>query len=246
MTNDIADIRTGMNRIESRALEIDEDIAMLEQDLVYESDVSMASNIPKIGRWYMFLTTEPNGKSRYLISPMNRSSTFDFRIRQVITRMGIAEGHACSIVSKRVGEHEDIRTGKVVGIYQILCTPSFARAGIKVQELRDSLKKVEIEKLVKVHTYNIALRLKGLLQVSQSVNAALMKHLDDMEIDVVQVGGEVAEKIISIKRIGAEQVSKQLRRAKQPKIMAYIADNWQQLLIIGIIVFAAWWLLTPH
>jgi len=240
------DIKTGMDLITERALEIDEDIAMLEQELVYESDVSMASNIPKIGKWYMFLTTEPNKKSRYLISPMNRSSTFDFRTRQVITKMGIARGRECSVVSKRVGEHEDIRTGKVVGIYQILCTPSFARAGIKVQELRDALKKEDIEKLVKVHTYNIALRLKGLLKVSQSVNSALMKHLDDMEIDVVQVGGEIAEKAISIKRIGADEVSKQLRRAGQPNIIAYIQDNWKQLLVIGIIAFAGWWFLTPH
>lgn len=246
-------IENNMDRVMERELEIEEDMAALEQELVYESDVSMVSNIPKFGKWYMFLTTEANRKSRYYISPMNRSSTFDFRIRQVITSVGMAEGRACSIVAKRVGEAPDIRTGKIVGIYQILNTPSFARAGIKVQELRDALKKDEIEKLVKIHTYNVALRLKGLLYRQHIINASLGKELDDMEVDIVKAGAEIATKALSFERAGADSQSKQLRKKGQIDIMKYLSDKWdsmgrvgQGILILVVAAVAFWWLFTPH
>lgn len=229
-----------------RAMEIEEDMIRLEEELVYESDVDMSSNIPKIGRFYMFLTTEVSGKSRYWISPLNKSSTFTFKERQVNTRAGIAEGLACPIVCKRVGAAPDYRSGKIVGVYQILNTPTFARAGIKVQELRDALKKEDIVNLIKVHTYNIALRLKGLLQEQRIINLSLMKKLGDIEIDVVQVGGEIANTAISLERAGSESASKQLRRAAEPSAVKWLKNNWQVLAVIGVGILLFWWLFTPH
>lgn len=241
-----------VDRLIERELDIEEDMAILEQELEFESDVSMASNIPKFGRWYMFLTTEPNGKSRYYISPMNRSSTFDFRTRQVITKVGMAEGRACSIVAKRVGQAPNIRTGKIIGIYQILNTPTFARAGIKVQELRDTLKIEEIDKLVKIHTYNIALRLKGLLYEQHTINASLRKRLDDMVVDTITAGSEIAADIISLDRAGADSMNKQLSRRDDIDIVKWFKNKWDGLgktgqglvmFIIGIAI--VWWLITP-
>ena len=231
-----------------REIEIQEEMLELETELVVEGGADMSSNIPKIGKWYMFLTNEANKKSRYWISPLNKSSTFVLKKRPVWTSKGEGEGLSCPIVCKRVGAAPDFRTGKVVGVYQILNTPSFARAGIKIQELRDSLQKDEIERMIDAHTYNVALRLKELLRLKNIQIASLQKTVNDFETDIIVAGTEMAGSALAVVNQGAESAGKQLMRAGKPSALIWLEENWKTIAGIGIVVVAIFvirWLITP-
>lgn len=223
--------------------EIKSSIEKMREEIIDEADI--LDEVPKIGKFYVFRIKLKGGQIRYLISPLNFSSTFSFRKRGVMTEYGDTEGLSATMQLKLVGLANDVETEQIVGVYQILASDNFVKTKVKTQELKDSLTQDEIYKELVAIEYNTARRLKEILKVKQQENETLQKTLKDIKIDVPQAASEMAEGIISFNDLLMKGMAEGLDKMSGNGVINYIKDNLTTVLIFMGLAFLAMWAIVP-
>lgn len=220
---------------------LNEDMQYLEEELGNDLDIS--TNIPKIGKFYVFKVQLMDGASRYLLSPLNVTSTFSLKKKDVPTKFGVAQGHACSMQLKFLTIAPDYETGQPIGVYQVISSDNFVKAGIKVQELRDSLTKEQVDKALMAIEYNTALRLKNLLKTRNQQLLTMSKAIQDMKIDPVIQALEMSDFVSAHEELGIKSTKENLERASKGKLGRFLQDTkFWILLALGIL---ALWAFLP-
>lgn len=216
---------------------IEEDIQILEEELGNDLDIS--TNIPKIGKFYVFKVDVEGGQSRLFFSPLNATSTFSLKKKDVPTKYGVAKGTACSMQLKFLTIAPDYKTERPIGVYQVISSDNFVKSGIKVQDLRDSLTKQQIDRALMAIEYNTALRLKNLLRQRNQQLLTMSKMIEDMKIDPVQQALEMSDWVSSHEELGIKSTKENLERAHMGKVGRFLKDT-KWLILIGLSILALW------
>jgi len=218
-------------------ISIEEDIESMREEL--EPDADLTRDIPRVGNFYVFRVTLDDGSVRYLISPLNATSTFSFKKREVQTEYGIAEAPACAMQLKLVGVAPDYRTGRLIGVYQVMSADNFVKAGLKVQELRDSLDRDLLRKQLLAIEYNTALRLKHLLDLRNQEIMTLQRAVRDFTVDIPQAASEMAAAMVTYEELALKSAQESLKKLSTKK-WAFINSWWfWAMIILAILAFIA-------
>ena len=99
---------------------------------------------PRSGKCYGIRTFEDDDRSRILISHKDYNESFPFSEGAVLTKYGIDTGKTCNITTKLVDVMIDVSSEKVIGIYLVIMTPSFAQIDVDAVRLVIQLEQHDI------------------------------------------------------------------------------------------------------
>jgi len=218
-------------------ISIEEDLESMREEL--EPDADLTREIPRIGKFYVFRVTLNDGSVRYMISPLNATSTFSIKKREVQTKFGVTEAASCAMQLKLVAVAPDYVTGELVGVYQVMSADNFVKAGLKVQELRDSLDRDLLRKQLLAIEYNTALRLKHLLDLRNQEIMTLQRAVRDFTVDIPQAASEMAAAMATYEELALESAKESLKKLSRGK-WAFINSWWfWAMIILAILAFIA-------
>lgn len=182
----------------------EEDIAYISSDYVlYESIIDGKSRYfpattatPKGGKFYGIKTYEDNDRSRILLSHKDFSESFPFSEGPVLTKYGVDMGKTCNVTLKLVDVLLDIATERVIGVYLVIMTPSFAQIDVDAVRLIREVEVKDIARVKEAVLVHEALMLKFQLKEAVERAETYRQALFNRETDIVKLAEDFAAPII--------------------------------------------------
>ena len=97
------------------------------------------TTVPRAGKFYGIRTYEDEGRSRILISHKDYNESFPFSDGPVITPYGLDNGKTCTVTIKLVDVMVDVSAERVIGVFLVVMTPSFAQIDVNAVRLIEKL-----------------------------------------------------------------------------------------------------------
>jgi len=192
---------------------------------------------PRSGKFYGIRTFEDDERSRVLISHKDYNESFPFSEGAVLTKYGIDTGKTCNITMKLVDVMLDVATEKVIGIYLVIMTPSFAQIDVDAVRLVKELEQHDISRIKEETLTHEALMLKFQLHEAIKQAETYRQALFDRDTNIVKLAEDFAAPIIETTIAALSAAKDMFEEYYKTKNGNWFEQNWK--LVLGISVFVA-------
>jgi hypothetical protein len=222
------------------------DVAIDEVDkyVLYEAKVGGKSRhypattaTPKKGKFYAIRTFEDDDRSRILISQKDYNESFPFSDGPVLTKYGIDTGKTCNVTLKLVDVMLDVAAERVIGVYMVIMTPSFAQIDVDAMKLIKELESHDVAQVKEEVLIHEALMLKFQLEEAMKQAETYRQALFDRDTNIVKLAEDFAAPIIetTIAALSATKDMFEEYYKSQQGNFGWFFENWK--MIIGFSVF---------
>jgi hypothetical protein len=221
-------------------------IEEMEKYVLYEAKVGGKSRhypattaTPRKGKFYGIRTIEDDDRSRILISQKDYNESFPFSDGPVLTKYGIDTGKTCNVTLKLVDVMLDVAAERVIGVYLVVMTPSYAQIDVDAIKLVSELEAQDIAIVKEEVLTHEALMLKFQLEEAMKQAETYRRALFDRDTNIVKLAEDFAAPIIetTIAALSATKDMFEEYYKSQRGRFGWFQDNWK--LILGIIAFAS-------
>ena len=192
---------------------------------------------PRSGKFYGIRTFEDDDRSRILISHKDYNESFPFSEGAVLTKYGIDTGKTCNITTKLVDVMLDVSTERVIGIYLVIMTPSFAQIDVDAVRLVKELEQHDISRIKEETLTHEALMLKFQLHEAIKQAETYRQALFDRDTNIVKLAEDFAAPIIETTISALSAAKDMFEEYYKTKNGNWFMQNWK--LVIAISVFTA-------
>jgi len=203
---------------------------------------------PRKGKFYGIRTFEDDDRSRILISQKDYNESFPFSDGPVLTKYGIGQGKTCNITLKLVDVILDVTVERVIGVYLVVMTPSFAVVNVDAVKLVRELEQKDIAIVKEAVLTHEALMLKFQLEEAMKQAETYRQALFDRDTNIVKLAEDFAAPIIetTLSSLAATRdMFDEYFKQKEDKY-SWITKNWKYLFgafVAGLILLM--WFLGP-
>jgi len=190
---------------------------------------------PRSGKFYGIRTFEDEDRSRILISHKDYNESFPFSEGAVLTKYGIDTGKTCNITLKLVDVMIDVISEKVIGIYLVIMTPSFAQIDVDAVRLVKELEQQDISKIKEETLTHEALMLKFQLHEAIKQAETYRQALFDRDTNIVKLAEDFAAPIIETTISALSAAKDMFEEYYKTKTGNIFTKNWK--IILGITIF---------
>ena len=203
---------------------------------------------PRKGKFYGIRTFEDDDRSRILISQKDYNESFPFSDGPVLTKYGIGQGKTCNITLKLVDVILDVTVERVIGVYLVVMTPSFAIVNVDAVKLVRELEQKDIGIVKEAILTHEALMLKFQLQEAMKQAETYRQALFDRDTNIVKLAEDFAAPIIetTLSSLAATRDMFDEYFKQKEDQFAWFRKNWKYLFgafVAGVIVLM--WFLGP-
>jgi len=191
---------------------------------------------PRAGKFYGIRTFEDDDRSRILISHKDWNESFPFSDGAVLTKYGIDSGKTCNITTKLVDVMLDVSTEKVIGIYLVIMTPSFAQIDVDAVRLVRELEQKDISRIKEETLTHEALMLKFQLHEAMKQAETYRQALFDRDTNIVKLAEDFAAPIIETTIAALSAAKDMFEEYYKSKGGNWLLEN--KKLVIGFAIFA--------
>jgi len=220
--------------------------AELDKYVLYEAKVGGKSrhypattSTPKKGKFYGIRTFEDEDRSRILISQKDYNESFPFSDGPVLTKYGIDTGKTCNVTLKLVDVMLDVAAERVIGVYFVVMTPSFAQIDVDAIKLMRELESGDVADIKEEVLIHEALMLKFQLSEAMKQAETYRQALFDRDSNIVKLAEDFAAPIIetTISALSATKDMFEEYYKSQRGQFGWLLENWKTL--VGVGIFAA-------
>jgi len=196
---------------------------------------SATTATPRSGKFYGIRTYEDDDRSRVLISHKDYNESFPFSEGAVLTKYGIDTGKTCNITLKLVDVMIDVGSEKVIGVYLVIMTPSFAQIDVDAVRLVRQLEQKDISKIKEETLTHEALMLKFQLQEAIKQAETYRQALFDRDTNIVKLAEDFAAPIIETTIAALSAAKDMFEEYYKNKGGNWFVENWKP--VVGITAF---------
>jgi hypothetical protein len=242
-----AAIESGLTAPPPTQVDEDEDMSIAGSAYVmYEAIVdgkaryySATTATPRAGKFYGIRTFEDDDRSRILISHKDWNESFPFSDGAVLTKYGIDTGKTCNITTKLVDVMLDVSTEKIIGIYLVIMTPSFAQIDVDAVRLVKELEQKDISRIKEETLTHEALMLKFQLKEAMKQAETYRQALFDRDTNIVKLAEDFAAPIIETTISALSAAKDMFEEYYKSKDGNWFRENWKLVLGGSIFIVAA-------
>ena len=196
---------------------------------------------PKKGKFYAIRTFEDEERSRILISQKDYNESFPFSDGPVLTKYGIDTGKTCNVTLKLVDVMLDVAAERVIGVYMVIMTPSFAQIDVDAIKLIKELESTDVAVVKEEVLIHEALMLKFQLEEAMKQAETYRQALFDRDTNIVKLAEDFAAPIIetTIAALSATKDMFEEYYKSQQGPFGWITDNWQTIVGVGAMITMA-------
>lgn len=194
---------------------------------------------PKAGKFFAIRTVEDNNNSRILLSHKDYNESFPFSEGQILTKYGIGNGKTCNITLKLVDVMVDVSREKILGVYLVVMTPSFAQMDVDAVRLIKELEQQDISRVKEEILIHEALMLKFQLQEAMKQSETYRQALFDRDTNIVKLAEDFAAPIIERTISALTSTDNMFDEYYRQKggISYWFKKNWKKLAaVIGLVI----------
>jgi hypothetical protein len=192
---------------------------------------------PRSGKFYGIRTFEDNERTRVLISHKDYNESFPFSEGAVLTKYGIDTGKTCNITLKLVDVMIDVGSEKVIGVYLVIMTPSFAQIDVDAVRLVRELEQQDISRIKEETLTHEALMLKFQLHEAMKQAETYRQALFDRDVNIVKLAEDFAAPIIETTISALSAAKDMFEEYYKTKSGNWLLEN--KKLVLGFVIFAA-------
>lgn len=217
-----------------------------DEVVVYEAVIdgrsrmyAATTSVPIAGKFFVMQTFEDEDRTRILISHRDFNESFPFSEGVVLTKYGPSKGITCNVTLKLVDVVVDVVSERVIGVYHVLMTPTFAQRGVDVEKLVDKLSKQDMLQIKEEILVHEALMLKFQLEESVKQSETYRQTLFERQSNIRELAEDFAAPIIEVTlsalRATEEMFDKWFAK-DESSILKFLKSNWKIIAIIFAIL----------
>ena len=191
--------------------------------------------IPRYGKYYGIRTFEDDNRTRILMSQKDYNESFPFSDGPVMTKFGLDTGKTCNITIKLVDVLLDVTSERIIGVYFVLMTPSFAKIDVDAIRLVKELESKDVmgmkEEILTHEALMLKFQLEEAMKQAETYRKALFERADNITKLAEDFAAPIIETTLSSLSATRDMFDKYWESKEEYN---FWKENWKMIIGLGL------------